>query len=175
VERPVATLSLRVPDDVLSRFDVWAGGHGGRAPVLRRLMAEAAAIPPPAAERLPVRPLKLTVRLPAEDGRGLAQEAQVMGLTPNAWAAALIRHRLRGQPTFPPTEATALIAIQAEYRRIGVNVNQIARAVNTAVLEGKVLELELAYLEDLYAELRVHLSTLRAALDGNQAYWSVAL
>lgn len=171
----MATVSLRVPDDVLARFDLWAGDHGGRAPVLRRLMAEAAATPPPAAERLPVRPLKLTVRLAAEDGRGLAREAQAMGLTANAWAAAIIRNRLTGRPTFPPAEAAALIAIQAEYRRIGINVNQIARALNTAVLEGKVLDLELAYLEDLRTELRVHLSTLRAAFDGNQVYWSAEL
>ena len=71
--------------------------------------------------------------------------------------------------------AAALIAIQAEYRRIGVNVNQITRALNTAVLEGKVLDLELAYLADLRTELRVHLSSLRAAFDGNQAYWSAEL
>jgi len=77
----VATLSLRVPDEVLARFDTWAGGHGGRAPVLRRLISDAAATPPPTSERLPVRPLKLTVRLPSEDGRGLAREARAMGLT----------------------------------------------------------------------------------------------
>lgn len=175
VERPVATLTLRVPDEVLARFDTWAGGQGGRAPVLRRLMTDVAAMPPPVCERLPVRPLKLTVRLTAEDGRGLAREAQIMGLTPNAWAAALIRNRLTGRPTFPRTEATALIAIQAEYRRIGVNVNQIARAMNTAIMEGQVLDLELAYLVALRTELRVHLSTLRAAFQGNQTYWTAAL
>src|SRR6202034_3796275 len=96
-----------------------------------------------------------------------------MGLTANGWAAALIRHRLASRPTFRPAETTALIAIQAEYRRIGVNVNQIARALNTAVLEGKVLDLELAYLEDLRTELRAHMSTLRAAFEGNLAYWSL--
>jgi hypothetical protein len=52
-----------------------------------------------------------------------------------------------------------------------VNVNQIARALNTAVLEGKVLDLEIAYLEDLRTELRVHMSTLREAFVGNLAYW----
>lgn len=169
----MATLSLRVPDDVLARFDLWSADRGGRAPVLRQLLAEAAAGPPQAAERLPPRPLKLTVRLTADDGHGLAREALAMGLTANAWAAALIRHRLNGRPTFRPAETTALIAVQAEYRRIGVNVNQIARALNTAVLEGKVLDLELAYLEDLRTELRGHLSTLRGAFEGNHAYWSV--
>jgi hypothetical protein len=172
VERAVATLSVRVPDEVLDRFDAWAGSQGGRAPALRRLMAEACATPSAPAERLPKRPLKLTVRLAADDGRGLADAARAMGLTPNAWAAALIRNRLTGKPTFAASSEGALIGVQAEYRRIGVNVNQVARALNTAVMEGKVLDLELAYLEELRTELRAHLSTLRAAFEGNQAYWS---
>jgi hypothetical protein len=46
------------------------------------------------------------------------------------------------------------------------------RALNTAVLEGRVLDLELSYLQDLHTELRVHLSTLRQAFAGNHAYWS---
>jgi hypothetical protein len=95
-----------------------------------------------------------------------------MGLTPNGWVAALIRHRLHGKPTFQRGEAIALLAIQSEVRRIGVNVNQIARALNTAVMEGKVLDLELAYLDTLRTELRAHMFTLREAFEGNLAYWA---
>jgi len=169
----VANLSIRVPDELLARFDACAGGQGGRAPTLRRLMDQAAAGPLPAAGRLPTRPLKLTIRVTADDGDGLAREAAAMGLTPNGWAAALIRHRLHGKPTFPRGETAALLAIQGEVRRIGVNVNQIARALNTAVMEGKVLDLEVAYLDALRTELRAHMSTLREAFEGNLAYWAV--
>jgi hypothetical protein len=168
----VANLSIRVADDLLARFDAAAGGQGGRAPTLRRLMDQAAAGMPSPVGRLPTRPLKLTVRLAEGDGDGLAREAAAMGLTPNGWAAALIRHRLHGRPTFPRAEAVALLAIQGEVRRIGVNVNQIARALNTAVIEGKVLDLEVAYLGALQTELRAHMSTLRAAFEGNHAYWA---
>ena len=87
--------------------------------------------------------------------------------------AALIRHRLRGKPTFASDQAVALLAIQGEVRRIGVNVNQIARALNTAVMEGKVLDLEVAYLDALRTELRAHMFTLREAFEGNLAYWAV--
>ena len=66
----------------------------------------------------------------------------------------------------------ALLAVQGEVRRIGVNVNQIARALNTAVMEGKVLDLEVAYLADLQIELRAHMSALRGAFEGNLAYWA---
>ena len=96
-----------------------------------------------------------------------------MALTPNGWVAALIRHRLQGKPTFGPGETIALLAIQGEVRRIGVNVNQIARALNTAVMEGKVLDLEIAYLDALRIELRAHMFTLREAFEGNLAYWAV--
>ena len=169
----MANLSLRVPDELLARFDACAGGQGGRAPTLRRLMDQAAAGPPTPGERLPARPLKLTVRLAADDGEGLAREAASMGLTPNGWVAALVRRRLHGKPTFRPGEAVALLAIQGEVRRIGVNVNQIARALNTAVMEGKVLDLEVAYLDALRTELRAHMFTLREAFAGNLAYWAV--
>jgi hypothetical protein len=168
----VANLSLRVSDELLARFDAAAGGQGGRAPTLRRLMDQAAAGPLAPPGRLPARPLKLTVRLAADDGAGLAREAAAMGLTPNGWAAALIRHRLHRKPTFQRGEAIALLAIQSEVRRIGANVNQIARALNTAVMEGKVLDLELAYLDTLRTELRAHMFTLREAFEGNLAYWA---
>ena len=136
-------------------------------------MDQAAARSPTTVGRLPARPLKLTVRLSAADGEGLAREAADMALTPNGWVAALIRHRLHGKPTFRPGEAISLLAIQGEVRRIGVNVNQIARALNTAVMEGKVLDLEVAYLDALRTELRAHMFTLREAFEGNLAYWAV--
>jgi hypothetical protein len=168
----VANLSIRVPDDLLARFDAAAGGQGGRAPTLRRLMDQAAIGSASPGGRLPARRLKLTVRLADDDGAGLAREAEAMGLTPNGWAAALIRHRLHGKPTFPRVEAVTLLAIQGEVRRIGVNVNQIARALNSAVMEGKVLDLEVAYLDALRTELRAHMFTLREAFEGNLDYWT---
>jgi hypothetical protein len=174
VERPVANLSLRIPDELLARFDLWAADKGGRASALRRLIGEAASGVSAASTRLPARPVKLTVRLAEEDISALKAEAGAMSLTPNGWAAALIRYRLYQKPTFRREDEVALIAIQAEYRRIGVNTNQIARALNTAVLEGRALDLEIAFLEDLRTELRAHLSTLRAAFDGASAYWDTA-
>ncbi len=47
------------------------------------------------------------------------------------------------------------------------------RARNTAVMEGRVLDLELGYLDDLRTELHAHMLTLRGAFEGNHAYWSV--
>lgn len=169
----MANFNVRVSDDLAARFDAWAAAEGGRSPALRHLIhrACAASAPAYAAGRLSRRPAKLTVRLTAADAEGLAEAAADVGLTPNAWVAALVRRRLHNRPTFRPAEEAAVLAVQAEVRRIGVNVNQIARALNTAVMEGKVLDLEMAYLEGLRTELRVHVSTLREAFAGNLAYW----
>ena len=169
----MADFKLRLPDDLANRFDAWAANQGGRSPVLRRLIGEACGEGAAAngAARLGRRPVKLTIRLTSQDGQGLEAAAVGMGLTPNAWAAAVLRHRLQGRPTFRRTDEVALIAMQIELRRVGVNVNQIARALNTAVLEGRVLDLELAYLDDLRVEIRHHMAGLREAFAGNLAYW----
>lgn len=170
----MADFKLRLSDDLAGRFDAWAADRGGRSPALRHLIERACAGSAAAAGRLPPRPVKLTLRLGAADARGLGAAAAETGLTPNAWAAALVRRRLAGRPTFSRVEALALIAIQVELRRVGVNVNQIARALNTAVLEGRVLELELSSLEDLRREIRAHMLALREAFEGNLAYWDAS-
>jgi hypothetical protein len=167
----VANFNVRVSDPLASRFDAWAGAHGGRSPALRRLIDQACAGEAVGSGRLGTRPVKLTVRLTAQDARALQAAAGETGLTPNAWAAAVLRRRLSGRPTFRRIDEVALIAIHTELGRVGVNVNQIARALNTAVMEGKVLELELAYLDGLRLEIRGHLAGLREAFEGNLAYW----
>ena len=167
----MANFQVRISESLAGRFDAWAATQGGRSPALRRLMEQAAATPRGAAERVASRPVKLTVRLAAEDSPGLADAAAAMGMTPSAWAAAVIRHRLHGRPTFGRDHEIELIALRAEVRRIGVNVNQIARALNTAVMEGAVLDLELRYLDDLRTELRAHVEAVGEAFAGNLASW----
>ena len=170
----MANFNVRVPDDMVARFDAWAAQRGGRSPAVRHLIdraSRAGDTAPPLPSRRVSRPVKLTVRLSAADGRGLDAAAAAMGLTRNAWAAALVRRRLHGHPTFSRPDELSLIDVQAELRRIGVNINQIARALNTVVMEGKVLDLELAYLEELRAETRGHMEAIHEAIAGNLAYW----
>lgn len=169
----MALFNVRLSDELALRFDAWAGAQGGRSAGLRRLIAEACTgdAAPLVAAPTDLRSTKLTVRLAATDARGLDAAAAAMGLSRNRWAAAVIRRRLVGRPTFRRSEELALLAIQTEVHRIGVNVNQIARALNTAVMEGKVLDLEMVALNELRTELRAHLLALREAFEGNLAYW----
>ncbi|MBK1976276.1 plasmid mobilization relaxosome protein MobC [Brevundimonas diminuta] len=164
--------SVRVANDVAQRFDAAAADTGGRSATLRRLIGTVAA-PTHVVPSGPRTAARLMVRLTAPDAAGVDAEAAAMGLRRAAWVAALVRRRVRGRPTFSRSDELMLIAIQTELRRIGVNINQIARALNTSVTEGKVLDLELAYLDDLRAEIRGHLSALHEAFEGNLAYWEI--
>lgn len=175
-EGVLAIFNVRLDDDLASRFDSWAAVRGGRSAALRQLLQGATkgvATAPRVQGRADALPVKLTVRLSAADALGLAVAASEVGLTRNAWVAAMVRRRLSGRPTFSPAEALSILVIQSELRRIGVNINQIARALNTAVLGGRILDLELTYLDELRGEIRAHLHDLRQGLAGNLAYWDV--
>ena len=170
----MAKISVRVPDELAARFDRAARLQGGRAALLRRLMAAAAggvsAVKPVPRPRAPVR---VFVRLSALECATLDADAAALGLRRATWIAALVRRRLLDRPTFAPKDELALIGVRAEIRRIGVNVNQIARALNTAVFEGRVLDAELASIDDFRRELQAHMAALGEAFAGNLAYWEV--
>ena len=173
----MAVFSVRVPDDLAAHFDAAAAAHGGRSARVRQLIAGAAVAP---AARLAAAPARrdgarLMVRLAVGDAAHVAAEAAALQLRPSGWVAALVRRHAAARPRFSRPQELALIAIQGELRRIGVNVNQIARAVNSAVMEGRVLDLELTALEDLRREIREQMSALREAFEGNLAYWEVEL
>lgn len=167
-------LTLRLPSDLARRFDAAAAGRGGRSRFLRSLMESAAqAALPEALDRPPSGGTgKLTLRLGSNDLALVETEAGFLGLSRTQWCVALIRRRLHGTPQFTRPEALAFIEVQRELRRIGVNINQIARALNTAVMEGKVLDLETAQLAAFADEIRGHVLGLRGAVEGNLAYWT---
>jgi mobilization protein MobC len=170
----VSVLSVRVPNDLAARFDAAAAAAGGRSALLHRLVRDAAAPgstaprPRPAARNA----MRLMVRLAPDEAAHVIREADAMAVPRAAWVAALVRRHASATPRFSRPAELALIATHGEIRRIGVNVNQIARALNTAVLEGRVLELEMLAVDDLRRELRAHLEGLGDAFQGNLAYWA---
>ncbi|HEY3949610.1 plasmid mobilization relaxosome protein MobC [Phenylobacterium sp.] len=167
--------SVRVPDDLASRFDGVAAGFGGRSARLRQLIEGACAVAGPQVKAAPEprTAMRMMVRLAAPEARHVATESARLALPRAAWVAALVRRHARGVPTFSRPDELAVIAIQSELRRIGVNVNQIARALNTAVMEGRVLEAELGEVAAFRRELRDHLLAVREAFQGNLTYWDV--
>ncbi|WP_292046202.1 MULTISPECIES: ribbon-helix-helix protein, CopG family [unclassified Brevundimonas] len=167
-------ITLRLPPDLVRRFDAAAAARGGRSRYLRAIMERAAQASLSKPEQAPpgAKSAKLTLRLSDDDMARLEAEAARAGLLRTQWAAALIRRRLHGRLQLTPPESMALIGVRRELHRIGVNINQIARALNTAVMEGSVLDLEVAQLAAFAAEIRAHLNGLDEAFAGNLAYWS---
>lgn len=167
-------ITLRLSPDLIRRFDAVAADQGGRSRLLRRLMDRAAQARFPAPEPAPSAAFvgKLTLRLGEDDLARLEAEAGGVGLSRTQWSVALIRRRLHGRPQFTRPEALALIDCRRELRRIGVNVNQIARALNTAVMEGVVLDLETAQLAAFQAEIGGWIGVLGEAFEGNLDYWA---
>ena len=167
-------ITLRLSPDLIRRFDAAAAGQGGRSRFLRHLMEDAAraSLPGPAEAPPAARSGKLTLRLAQADLRLLEVEAAATGLSRTQWSVALIRRRLHDRPQFSRPEALALIEVRRELRRIGVNVNQIARALNTAVMDGAVLDLELSQLGAFQAEIAAWIDALGEAFEGNLAYWA---
>lgn len=173
----VAVFSVRVPDDLASRFEGVAAAHGGRSARVRQLIEGDCAAAGPAAGVVmgPRCADRLMVRLAAPEATHVAAQAERLLIPRAGWVAALVRRHALGTPTFSVSDTYSLLAIQTELRRIGVNLNQIARAMNTAVLEGRVLALELASIDDFRRELRGHVFALREAFAGNLAYWETEL
>nr|WP_314188038.1 plasmid mobilization relaxosome protein MobC [uncultured Brevundimonas sp.] len=167
-------ITLRLPPDLIRRFDAAAASQGGRSRLLRRLIDGAAQASLPArSEAAPSRlSSKMGLRLAPADLAALEAEAASRGQSRTQWTVALIRARLYRRPQFSRHEALSFVEVQRELRRIGVNINQIARALNTAVMAGSVLDLEVAQLAAFSAEIRAHLTGLRDAFEGNLAYWS---
>lgn len=172
---PVAVFNVRLDDDLAARFDAHAAAFGGRSARLRQLID--GVLDPAArddtARSEPRDALRLMVRLAVVEADHVRRHAAAMRLTPSGWTAALVRRHVLGRPTLQRSEERLLISTHSELRRIGVNVNQIARALNTAVMEGRVLDMQLASVGDLRRELRDHILALGEAFDGNLVYWAV--
>lgn len=170
--------TIRLSPDLARRFDAAASARGGRSSFLRRLIESAAAEASPcqkapAAAGTTERPTgKLCLRLAVEDLAALEAEAARSGLSRTRWVVALVHRRLHGSPQLSPPEAAAFIEVQRDLRRIGVNLNQIARTLHSAGREAGVADRELARVVAFAADIRVALRELRRAFEGNLDYWS---
>jgi hypothetical protein len=168
----MALISLRIPDEVAARLSAVAASEGGKSALLRRLIADVLNASPARIAPLPVgRPQKITVRFRESEMRQLAEISHQRGMTRTGWIVALVRSRLGSPVQHSSAEHAALRAIVRELNRIGGNINQIARAANISVLQGRVVEPDLSAIRDARSAIDLALTQLRGALDGNADYW----
>jgi hypothetical protein len=168
----MALISLRIPDDVAVRLSAVAASEGGKSALLRRLITDVLNASPARIAPLPVgRPQKITVRFRESEMRQLAEVSHQRGMTRTGWIVALVRSRLGSPVQHSPDEHAALRAIVRELNRIGGNINQIARAANTSVLQGRAVAPDLSAIQEAKLVIETELAQLRNALNGNADYW----
>ena len=168
----MALISLRIPDEVAARLSAVAASEGGKSALLRRLITDLLNASPARIAPLPVgRPEKITVRFRESEMRQLADTARQRGMTRTGWIVALVRSRLGSPVKHSLDELAALRAIVRELNRIGGNINQIARAANTSVLQGRAVEPDLSAIQAARMVIETELAQLRNAFNGNADYW----
>jgi uncharacterized protein (DUF1778 family) len=110
-----------------------AAPAGGASPKQRR-----------ARSRVGRRDRRLDLVLSEPEYAVIAQAATTAGLAVTAWvgdtALAVAKGRLAPMPTVHADRVRALVQARVEVTRIGVNLNQLAAAMNAARLSGDSLE-----------------------------------
>ena len=167
-------LSTWVPADLAAKFKVQArGSKGGASAELRELVTNAmegrsSASPPGGAAGHQVR-----VRLKDTERLALLEAARLRGTTPANWLRSLAIAHLGRRPQWNPAEVDALRELFMEVRRIGNNVNQIARAINTAAHTGEYSPNQGEAAREAAELVRVEMRRIVAVMTGNYDYWGV--
>jgi hypothetical protein len=163
-------LNAYVDRDLADRFKAWARPHGGVSAALRSVIEGAVAErdpePPPGAAGFHV-----TVRLREREREMLLAAAQARGMPVAAYLRSLAVVHLAGRPQWSPAEAEALRELGSEVRRIGNNVNQIARALNVAVHKGEYPAGQGAEAKEAARLVRAELRRLLTIYTGNLERW----
>jgi predicted transcriptional regulator len=169
-------IQVRVSDELLRRFDVFATRSGSpRTVAIRLLIAKAVQRPLLASinTKSPRHTQQIGLRLTRREEAALVKSAALMGLSRSGWVAGLVRRHISNAPTFSRPDQLSLSEIQGELRRIATKLIHIGQSADLAVSQGGHLELDSQYFENLRREVRGHILALRKALEGNLAYWDV--
>lgn len=163
-------LNAYVDRDLADRFKAWARPQGGVSAALRSVIEGAVAgrepEPPSGAAGFHV-----TVRLRDRERELLVAAARARGMPIAAYLRSLAVVHLAGRPQWTPAEAEALRELGGELRRIGNNVNQIARALNVAIHKGEYPAGQGTEAKEAARLVRTELRRLLAIYTGNLERW----
>lgn len=148
---------------------------GGASGALRRLVAgavaaEGVAAPDPSGAG---RGLQVGIRLKPSERRALADAAAARGTTPANWLRSLALAHLARRPQWNAAELAALREVFGELRRIGNNVNQVARALNAAAHTGQYSPGQGTEAREAAEAVRAEMRRVVAAMTGNFDYWGL--
>jgi hypothetical protein len=166
-------LNAYVDRDLADRFKDWARPQGGVSAALRRVIEGAVADhepkPPPGAAGFHV-----TVRLRDRERELLLAAAEARGMPVAVYLRSVAVVHLAGRPQWSPAEAEVLRELGGELRRIGSNVNQIARALNVAIHKGEYPAGQGTEAKEAARLIRAELRRLLAIYTGNLERWGQA-
>ena len=166
-------LGTWVPTDVAARFKAHARTtEGGVSAELRRLVVQAAegkAIPPPVGAA----GHKVMVRLREGERHALLQAARERATSPANWLRSLALAHLSGSPQWNDAELEALRNVFVELRRIGNNVNQIARALNAGLQKGEIPSGQGQAVKDAVDTIASEVKHVGELAASNRSYWGI--
>ena len=168
-------LGTWVPADIAAQFKAYARGTEGAASAeLRRMVTQAVGGKepgPPAG----VAGHKIMLRLKSAERLALLEAARARSTTPTNWLRSLALAHLARQPQWNEEELQVLREVFVELRRVGNNVNQIARALNVAAHKGEQPPGQGEAARDAVREISRELRRVGGVIAGNLAYWGASL
>ena len=172
-------LSTWVPETTAAAFHARARTEGGASALLRRLVAETVdpglhgasfeALAPAGSGRGE----QIGIRLKGDERRALNEAASTRGTTPANWVRALAIVHLARKPQWSTAELSELREVFKELRRIGTNVNQIARALNVAQQTGQYPPHQHLAVQEAANTIRSEMRRVVAMMTGNFDYWGL--
>lgn len=163
-----------VEAELAERFAAWARQtEGGSSAALRRLMVEAVEGQPPAPSAGVGAGEQVGVRFKSTERAALAEVARARGTSPANWVRSLTLAHLTRRPQWNAAELEALRELFKELRRIGNNVNQIARAMNGAIESGHYPPYQGGAVREAAELIRSDMRRVVAVMTGNFDYWGL--
>ena len=117
--------------------------------------------------------VQINIRLPARDVARIDARASAAGLTRPGWVLALVRNHLDQAPKFRRQDEVAIIGAYDQLRRIANQLAQRSQPTNGRT-DNRSAAPDRAELETLRLEIRMHMTALKTAFEGNLDSWRIA-
>jgi hypothetical protein len=164
-------VSTHIDRETERAFDAWARTRGGKAAALRSLIRDAVGAPVPDRPAVDAGVSDLHVRLSELEREALRQAAAQKGMAPSTWVRSLVRAHVLRRPQWGEFEKRGFAAVLTALARIGSNVNQIARAMNVAVLKGEYAARQGSEVREAAGEVKRAIAQLAGMVGRDLDYW----
>lgn len=114
---------------------------------------------------------RIELRLTPSEHAALVARAKVDGSHPSTWVVAMVRTLLTQQPTLLPPERDALARSNQQLLAIGRNLNQIAKALNSAPQDRRALRADLV--TELSTRIQTHTTMVSNVLRRTLERWQI--